>query len=278
MEARAREAKNDPSMLYTFLRYHLGIITVSHSEWIAAKHIRECNKDDMPNFKGERCWIGIDIGATEDLTASCRLFERGIIKKKVIIEDQIVEREEMSFGVVFDIYCTANKIDAVANNDRDVRYFEWAKNGWINIAGSTDTDYLYIRETIEKQINTENVVRNITFDRAGAWEMGVELERKYKGKGVDFLRPINFNSITASPPMKRMQFLIRNGLIQFYNNPVIEWMIGNVMVKVDSKDNIFPNKKEAKGKIDGVVACILAIDGYLNDEYKYRAAPEIIFI
>ena len=198
---------------------------------------------------------------------------------EVQTEDGNVEREPMSFGVEFDFYCTANKIDAVANNDRDVKYFLWAKEGLIHISGTTDTDYQYIRERVEGYIDSENKVRNITFDRHGAWEMAVNLEKKYVGKGTNFLRPVNFNSLTASPAMKKLQYLIKNGLIDFHGNEIMEWMIQNVQINIDAKGNIFPNKKEAKGKIDGVVACILALDGWMNDTYKENAEMrEIIFI
>jgi phage terminase large subunit-like protein len=38
------------------------------------------------------------------------------------------------------------------------------------------------------------------------------------------------------------------------------WMFGNVVAKLDRKDNICPNKELPDAKIDGVVALIMALN------------------
>ena len=68
--------------------------------------------------------------------------------------------------------------------------------------------------------------------------------------------------------MKKLQALVQSGLIDLSDDPVLEWQFDNVLIHIDAKGNIFPNKAKAKGKIDGVVALILAVDGYLNDLHK----------
>jgi len=37
------------------------------------------------------------------------------------------------------------------------------------------------------------------------------------------------------------------------------WMFGNVVAKLDKKDNIFPNRDNERSKIDGVVAIIMSL-------------------
>jgi phage terminase large subunit-like protein len=265
LRSRARECKLDPSMLNTFKRYHLNIWVSSHEQWIPKGLYQKCkSKSDFEENIGKRTWIGVDIGATEDLTAVARLWHTGTVKR----EDHEGNLRDMdTFAAKIDHFCTSNKIDAVQNNSQFITYQQWVNKGFIEIAGDTDTDYIRIRERIEEHIGAY-LVRNITFDRFGAWEMATALEQRYRSKGPTFLRPISWNSLTASPPMKKLQALVQGGLIDLSDDPVLEWQFDNVLIHIDAKGNIFPNKAKAKGKIDGVVALILAVDGYLNDLHK----------
>ena len=42
-------------------------------------------------------------------------------------------------------------------------------------------------------------------------------------------------------------------------DPVMRWMLSNVAVRRDPADNIKPDKSRAAGRIDGVVASIMAL-------------------
>jgi hypothetical protein len=42
-------------------------------------------------------------------------------------------------------------------------------------------------------------------------------------------------------------------------HPVTRWMMSNVAIRHDPADNIKPDKSQAKGRIDGVVASIMAV-------------------
>jgi phage terminase large subunit-like protein len=47
--------------------------------------------------------------------------------------------------------------------------------------------------------------------------------------------------------------------IRHGGNPVLTWMVGNAVARVDPAGNIKPDKAKATGKIDGVVATIMAL-------------------
>ena len=67
-----------------------------------------------------------------------------------------------------------------------------------------------------------------------------------------------------SAPTKEFEKIVASGRLEHFNNPVLRWMIGNVMLIVDTNDNIRPDKKRSREKIDGVVAIIIAIGEYLT--------------
>jgi len=59
--------------------------------------------------------------------------------------------------------------------------------------------------------------------------------------------------------MKELDALVRSGRLHHDGDPVLSWMVSNVVCHVDNKENIYPRKERPENKIDGVVACISAL-------------------
>ena len=59
--------------------------------------------------------------------------------------------------------------------------------------------------------------------------------------------------------MKQLEALVLTKQLQIEFDPVTFWMFGNVVARLDAKDNIFPRKERDVNKIDGVVAMIMAL-------------------
>ena len=68
-----------------------------------------------------------------------------------------------------------------------------------------------------------------------------------------------------SSPMKSLEALVQDRRIRRRHNPAMDWMMGNVVAKVDAKDNIFPRKERYENKIDGPVAMIFALAMCMSD-------------
>jgi phage terminase large subunit-like protein len=52
-------------------------------------------------------------------------------------------------------------------------------------------------------------------------------------------------------------------------------MFGNVVARVDAKDNIFPRKENDESKIDGPVALIMCVGRYLFNQPEKNIYDEI---
>jgi phage terminase large subunit-like protein len=78
------------------------------------------------------------------------------------------------------------------------------------------------------------------------------------GQGVPVveMRPTVLN---FSEPMKTLDGLIRSRRIRHDGDPVMTWMVSNVVAREDAKDNVFPRKDRPENKIDGVVALLMAL-------------------
>jgi phage terminase large subunit-like protein len=64
--------------------------------------------------------------------------------------------------------------------------------------------------------------------------------------------------LQLSDPMKELGARVLAGKIRHNGDPVLSWMMGNVVAKKDAKDNVYPRKSRDENKIDGAVASIMA--------------------
>jgi phage terminase large subunit-like protein len=70
------------------------------------------------------------------------------------------------------------------------------------------------------------------------------------------IRPTVLN---FSPAMKELDELVTARRLVHQGDPVLAWMVSNVVCHRDAKDNIYPRKQRIDDKIDGAVALIMAI-------------------
>lgn len=68
--------------------------------------------------------------------------------------------------------------------------------------------------------------------------------------------------------MKSLEALVLDKRIKHPCNLAMDWMMGNVVAKLDAKDNIFPWKERYENKIDGPVAMIYALAMCMSDTEK----------
>ena len=64
---------------------------------------------------------------------------------------------------------------------------------------------------------------------------------------------------TLSNPMKQLEADLIQKNINYNNNPILKWCLGNTAIKRDDNDNIRPVKgKQQRQRIDGAVSLIIA--------------------
>jgi phage terminase large subunit-like protein len=63
----------------------------------------------------------------------------------------------------------------------------------------------------------------------------------------------------AEPTKQLLEVLLPNHKIAHLGNPVLAWMASNLLVKEDNNGNKRPVKGKGRGKIDGIVALIMAL-------------------
>ncbi|NDC86789.1 MAG: hypothetical protein EB088_14410, partial [Betaproteobacteria bacterium] len=75
-----------------------------------------------------------------------------------------------------------------------------------------------------------------------------------------------------------IEALVLQGRLHHDGNPVLAWMMSNVVAHTDVKDNIYPRKERPENKIDGVVALIMALGRAMSTEKQEELKPQIIIL
>lgn len=191
----------------------------------------------LEDFAGRQAWLGVDLASKKDLAAIA-----------VVIPD----------GNGFQTFYEFFAPEAAA--EENVKYRNL--RDWITFTPGNATDYSFIEQRI-RELAGFLEVREIAFD---PWQAQYLMQRML-AEGmpvVEFPHQVR----TFSDPMKEIEALILDGRL-YHNNPVMDWMMGNVVTKADAKENIYPTKSkkdDEKCKIDGVVALIMAMGRYLATE------------
>ncbi len=229
-----QKAKALPSAVNNFKTKHLDEWCSASSAWMdmEAWNRCACTGLDLSDYEGRPCFIGLDIGAKSDITAKVRLFPDG-----------------KCFAVFAEYYLPEAAIEKATNS----QYSGWVEQGLITTTTGAMTDLAVVEDGIREDLSRFEV-KAISYDPWNALSLATSLSEN-GAPMVEYRNTVQM----VSDPMKTLEALILDGRIRHNGDPVLRWMMSNVVAKLDAKDNIFPRKERYENKIDGVVALIYAI-------------------
>ncbi len=150
-------------------------------------------------------------------------------------------------------------------NDPDrkdvVDYRLWADMGLIHpMPGNVlDTDQMSADILdILRQYDTQI----LSFDPFKAYH-GIIQNLQKAGLG-DILDEFSQGIKNMSEPTKKVESLVIGAEVDLMGDPVLRWMFGNVVLYQDPNDNIKVHKGKSRNKVDGVVALINAVGGWMS--------------
>jgi phage terminase large subunit-like protein len=86
--------------------------------------------------------------------------------------------------------------------------------------------------------------------------------------------PFGQGFASMSAPTKEFERLVLEKKYHHGANPVMRWMVDNIVVRSDPAGNLKIDKGRSTEKVDGAVAAVMALDRATRHEEpkKYRAA------
>lgn len=174
-----------------------------------------------------------------------------------------------SEGVYRNIYRYWMPQETVNNRKDGVggAYRQWTKEGYIRVNDGDVTDYKAIfRDIVE--LSQRYQIKGILYDPAGATELVLDLV----DYGINMI-PYSQSAMSMSAPTSELHRVVLDGMNMHNSNPVQRWMLGNVLLLTDSSGNIKIDKKKSTEKVDGLVAEVMAMAGWLQ-ERKNEKDPD----
>lgn len=241
-----REAKQNPADEITFKWLRCNMWVSSTVAWIPdAIYMRGNEPIDMDALAGRDCYAGLDLSSTGDITALVLIFpprdeeEKYVLLPYFWIPEETIPRRVKANSVPYDI---------------------WEKQGYIMSTEGNVIHYDFIEKFI-MDLSEKYHILEIAVDRWNATQMIQNLE----GEGFTIV-PFGQGFSSMSAPTKEFYRLLMEGRIIHGGNPVLRWMVGNVVIDTDPAGNIKVTKAKSKEKIDGIVAAIMALDRCIRQE------------
>lgn len=249
-----KEAQDSPTKENSFKRYRLNVWTEQENRWLQmAQWDKGSDSIDESEFEFSECYSGLDLSSTTDVSAFAMVFVRG--EKKFIIPRFWIPKD-----------------NALARERRDrVPYTTWERQGLIKFTEGNVVDYDVIRADINDLGKRFNI-KNINTDRWNA----TQIINQLVNDGFTVV-PFGQGFGDLSAPTKEFERIVLDETLVHGGNPILRWMASNVSVKTDPAGNIKPVKPEHQNanKIDGIVAGIMGLGGYLRSIAENSSLPGV---
>lgn len=261
---KAQKAMQLASATNGFLTKHLNIWVNADTLWLPPGSWEKKSKRDLTldQFENEPVIISFDLASKIDIAVRMMLFQR---------ED--------------DFYCIPKFYipEIVVEESENSQYIGWAKDGHFTTTPGNIIDFEWIENDLialrgkfklDRILNPARVPRHIVlYDPFQATEFSTRMT-------AEGFPMVEYGATVRnfSEPMKQLGAMILNEndgpKIYHDGNPVMNWMMSNVVCHVDAKDNIYPRKEFPEYKIDGPVALIMAIGWAMRHAKKKSVYSE----
>ncbi len=263
MEDECQEAKEKGgSTLAAFQTKNLNMWVDAPEVWIPDDDVAACVEAfDEAQLEGADCYVGIDLASKSDLTAAAFWFPK--------------------FGVVRYLFTVPeSKLTEAQGRGDVVDYRLWVEQGWLTVCPGRVLDEEWWLQQLFNALAPYKV-KCIAYDPWGMWDLKNRFG-KYEDTLMEYRQDIRYMSV----PTKDLESRVLKHGVNLLGNPVIRWMFRNVVIYKDPNANIKLDKARSRNKIDGVVATVDAIGGWLNKtaeqgnreiytDMKFHSVPRI---
>lgn len=239
--AKAKKAKENPEDQSNFKIKHLNIYLGSMNQYFdVLKWRRNRNTSlKLEDFEGKACFVGLDLASKIDITSICFCFN-----------------ENGKYQFFFRNYIPEKRLEDSKNRN----YFNYVEQGDLIATKGEVIDYNVIQQDIMKYSKILKY-KDVHFDPWSAAQLSIKLAKE----GLEMVE-FRQNTGNYSEPMKKLQALMFDNALEHNTQDMLEWCIGNVVAKEDANENVFPRKEHPDMKIDPVIAAIMALAGWVNED------------
>lgn len=270
-------AMRDATQQNSILTKNLNIWCNASQAWINMPKWNACEVPlTLEDFRGEKCWIGIDLASKVDLVGVSFVFRRG--------------------GVYY-LFCKSFINQERASRPENEHYRRYNKMGYLDITEGASTDFMYVmsqlfgnktRSKLRTREEWSYYFSNPDICGEEGWEDMFNIQEiAYDPRESEMMMQtiqtyVNFDCIEfpqapayISEPAKTLESLYMDKKLLHGVNPVLDWNMSNAVLKQTMSKTYYPTKERAEAKIDLVMSSIMALSRAIQAE---ESAPTIFFL
>lgn len=246
LEAQAAQKSEAAEKLFRWLRLNqwisvkavgwLPLTLYDKTQWgPSAKAERE---KWVKQLLGKRCFGGLDLSTTTDLTAFVLLFppQPGLD----------------TWVALFQAWRPLEGVEEAERRDH-VPYRDWERAGFLELCEGDMIDFSRVEEAVSQ------AAQRYRLECLGVDPyLSRTLTQRLMDRGLTVVE-IPQTMAHMSPAMKEVERLIRSHQMLHVHNTCARWCFGNVRCAVDGNENMKPMKNRSIGRIDIAVAWIIAM-------------------
>lgn len=252
LQQQLNKAKNNPTLQTSVLTKLFNQWLSSSEEWISSNYIMKSqHKFNYTEFEEPFAYLGVDLGATSDLTC---------------ISCMIPYNDKFYFRNYYFL-----PSECLNTNPNRELYRLWQQQGNLIVTPGNVCDYDAALNELMK-LNEQVQIVQLTYDSWNATQFAISATEN----GLPLV-PFSQSIASLNRPTKELARLIMSGKVVMYDNPIDRFCFQNVVIKRDYNDNERPTKESYNEKIDGVMAMIMALGGYLTSQHWDNSVTSLNF-
>ncbi|MCA0754915.1 hypothetical protein KP806_07620 [Paenibacillus sp. N4] len=276
LEGEYMKAMDDPAQMPSFLAKHLNRASSLSVVYFDLQEVDQCAGDmDIETMLQDKYAVGAaDISETTDLccaTALLPIAGKLHLFQRYFIARERIEKNSKQDKMAYESF-TATGADDPLNDEllhicegsivRRSDVAEW----FAHLANKYEVTFWKIGADRWHFEDFAMEMEKVGFPREGA-----------DGRGVVFTVP--FGARTLSAPMKETRVLFGDRRVIFSRyNGLFRWCVLNTAAKIDTNNNIQPDKRSSKARIDGYASYLMAYVAYqkVKDDFAAFGQSDVI--
>lgn len=244
LREQVREARGMPSKEALVRRLNFCEWTEADAPWISADIWLGCRAQDgmtLDDMYGRPGVAGFDLSSTQDLTSFVMALDP-------------MEYDPVTRIIPF-FWLPGDGLHQKADRDR-VPYLAWRDAGHLEAQPGRAVDKLAVLHRIA-MLATQFDLREIACDRWRLEDFRQLVERE--GMSLPPLVPFGQGFKDMAPAIDQFEIMMLKRELLHDGNPVMTWCASNAVLSTDPAGNRKIAKERATGRVDGIVAAVMAI-------------------
>ena len=256
MRTFAERAKRIPSLESVFRNLYLNQPVDADQRFLSSADWDACGTPvDTDALDGRRCYGGLDLSSTQDLTALVLVFPD--------------DNDPPAYDVLAWFWSAGDTLRERGDRDR-VPYALWRDQGFLEAPPGRAIDKGHVARRLA-EIVSRYEVQGVAYDR---WRIE-ELKKSLADDGIDVpLMDWGQGFKDMAPAVDALETAVLNGLIRHGGHPVLRWNASNASITMDPAGSRKIDKARSIGRIDGLIALTMAIGLAARSQMPARSPYE----